>query len=102
ETWLLTDGLVTLEEMKALMPFVTCGGSVFKAQVVGYFAGGGPSCRVEAIFDATVRPARLLFWRDMSHLGRGFQVDVLGTPSSSYGGAVIPGGSESGATLPGS
>ncbi|WP_347244066.1 hypothetical protein [Thermogutta sp.] len=79
ETWILADGLVTLDEMKALMPFITCGGSVYRAQVVGYFAGGGPSCRVEAIVDATVRPARLLFWRDMSHLGRGFSIDVLGS-----------------------
>lgn len=81
ETWILADGLVTLEEMKALMPFITCGGHVFRAQVVGYFAGGGPSCRVETIVDATVRPARLLFWRDMSHLGRGFSSEILGTAS---------------------
>jgi hypothetical protein len=102
ETWPLAEGLVTVEEMKALMPFVTCGGSVFKAQVVGYFAGGGPSCRVEAILDATVRPARLLFWRDMSHLGRGFQAEVLGTPSSSIQGLLGPGTSEAGAAFPGS
>jgi DNA uptake protein ComE-like DNA-binding protein len=85
ETWILADGLVTLDEMKALMPFITCGGNVYRAQVVGYFAGGGPSCRVEAIVDATVRPARLLFWRDMSHLGRGFPLDVLGSSGQMAG-----------------
>ncbi|NMC22050.1 MAG: general secretion pathway protein GspK, partial [Thermogutta sp.] len=77
ETWLLADGVVTLEEMKALMPFVTCGGDVFKAQVVGYLGGGIPAVRHEVTLDATVRPARVLFWRDMSHLGRGFDADVL-------------------------
>ncbi|MGQ9563446.1 MAG: general secretion pathway protein GspK [Thermogutta sp.] len=102
ETWLLTEGLVTVDEMKSLMPFVTCGGSVFKAQVVGYFAGGGASCRVEAILDATVRPARLLFWRDMSHLGRGFQAEVLGTPSSGVSGLLNLGVSQSGAGFSGS
>lgn len=85
ETWILADGLVTLDEMKALMPFITCGGNVYRAQVIGYFAGGGPSCRVEAIVDATVRPARLLFWRDMSHLGRGFPLDVLGSSGQMAG-----------------
>lgn len=89
ETWILADGLVTLEEMKALMPFITCGGDVYRAQVVGYFAGGGPSCRVEAVVDATVRPARLLFWRDMSHLGRGFTPDVLGVSSGRTGGGAV-------------
>lgn len=90
ETWLLTNGLVTLDEMKALMPFVTCGGNVFKAQVVGYLAGGGPSCRVEAILDATVRPARVLFWRDMSHLGRGFPLDTLGSSVNGLQGGLSP------------
>lgn len=77
ETWLLSEGLVSLEEMKQLMPFVTCGGSVFKAQAVGYFEERGPAARVEAIIDATVRPARVLFWRDLSHLGRGFSIETL-------------------------
>ncbi len=77
ETWLYTEGLVSLDEMKQLMPFVTCGGSVYKAQVVGYFEQRGPAVRVEAIIDATVRPARVLFWRDLSHLGRGFSVETL-------------------------
>lgn len=90
ETWLLTNGLVTLDEMKALMPFVTCGGNVFKAQVVGYLAGGGPSCRLETILDATVRPARVLFWRDMSHLGRGFPLDTLGSSVNGLQGGLSP------------
>lgn len=86
ETWLLADGVVTLEEMKALMPFVTCGGNVFKAQVVGYLGSGIPAVRHEVILDATVRPARVLFWRDMSHLGRGFNADVLtGAGTSALG-----------------
>ncbi len=86
ETWLLADGVVTLEEMKALMPFVTCGGSVFKAQVVGYLGGGIPAVRHEVTIDATVRPARVLFWRDMSQLGRGFDADVLtGAGTSALG-----------------
>jgi hypothetical protein len=28
ETWLLAEGIVTLEEMKAMMPYVNAGGSV--------------------------------------------------------------------------
>jgi hypothetical protein len=78
ETWILSEGLVTLEQMKALMPFVTARGSVYRAQVVGYFDEGGPAVRVQALLDSSKLPARVLFWRDISNLGRGYTLDVLG------------------------
>lgn len=78
-TWILCEGLVTLAEMKKLLPYVTAGGSVYRAQAVGYFDQGGPSARVEALIDTTNQPGRVLFWKDMSHLGRGYAVDILGT-----------------------
>jgi type II secretory pathway component PulK len=78
ETWLLQEGLVTLEEMKTMMPFVTSGGSVYRAQIVGYFEGGQAASRAEVIFDATSPLPRVLFWRDLSHLGRGYAVETLG------------------------
>lgn len=78
ETWLLTEGLVSLDEMKTLMPFVCAGGSVFRIQAVGYFDGGGPSARIEAIIDTTESKPKLIFWRDLTHLGRGFSLETLG------------------------
>jgi type II secretory pathway component PulK len=82
ETWILVEGIVTLAEMKQLMPFVTGGGDVYRAQVVGYYQGGQASSRAEAIFDATTTSPRLLFWRDISHLGRGYAVETLGVDFS--------------------
>ncbi|ADB18326.1 hypothetical protein Psta_3667 [Pirellula staleyi DSM 6068] len=78
ETWLLAEGVVTLDEMKLLQPFICGGGQVFRAQVVGYFQGGSAASRAEAIFDATTAAPRLVFWRDISHLGRGFALETLG------------------------
>jgi len=78
ETWLLTTGVCTLAEMKSLMPFVTTGGSVYRAQSVGYFDNGGPAARIEAIIDATQHPPRVVFWREITHLGRGYPLSVLG------------------------
>jgi DNA uptake protein ComE-like DNA-binding protein len=72
ETWLLTEGYVTLEEMRQLMPLVTCGGAVHRVQVLGYFDTGGPTARAEAIIDATSDTPGVVFWRDLTHLGRGF------------------------------
>jgi hypothetical protein len=78
ETWLLAEGLVALDQMKTLLPYVTGGGSVYRAQVIGYSDGGGAAVRAEAILDATETPAKLIFWRDLSHLGRGYVLETLG------------------------
>jgi len=78
ETWLLGEAVVTLDQMKALTPFVCGGGDVFRCQIVGYFQGGGPSSRAEIVFDATSTEPRELFWRDISHLGRGYALETLG------------------------
>lgn len=78
ETWLLAEGVVTLDEMKQLIPFLCAGGRVYRAQVVGYFQGGGPSARSEVVIDATGTEPRVLLWRDISHLGRGFPLETLG------------------------
>jgi type II secretory pathway component PulK len=80
ETWILTEGLVTLDQMKTMMPFVCASGSVYRAQVVGYFDLGGPSVRLEVLLDITTKPypARVVFWRNISNLGRGFTLEDLG------------------------
>ena len=68
--------------MKALEPYICGGGNVFKAQIVGYFDQDGPDARVEAVFDASQQPAQVIFWRDISHLGRGYPRESLGTEAS--------------------
>jgi DNA uptake protein ComE-like DNA-binding protein len=84
ETWLLTEAHVTLQQMKLLQPFITSGGHVYRAQVVGYFQSGEASARSEAIFDATGLLPRIVLWRDMSHLGRGYALETLGVDYTEY------------------
>jgi len=78
ETWLLTEGIVDVQQMKQLIPLISAGGNVYRAQIVGYFDEGGPSARIEAIIDSSRAEPRLVFWRDISHLGRGYSLDILG------------------------
>ncbi|MCA9175550.1 MAG: general secretion pathway protein GspK [Planctomycetales bacterium] len=93
ETWLLTEGVLLtdgldengeipgmpdLEKMKLLSPYICAGGDVYAAQVIGFFQEGAVSSRVEVVFDGTSPTMTVLLWRDLSHLGRGFSVDVLG------------------------
>lgn len=78
ETWPMVEGLVTLDEMKLLMPIITAGGDVYRAQIVGYFEGKNASSRAEVVIDATSVNPKVIYWRDLSHLGRGFDKAVLG------------------------
>ena len=78
ETWLLTEGIVELNQMKLLMPLISSRGDVYRAQIVGYYDEGGPAARIEAIIDGSRVNPRLVFWRDISHLGRGYSLDTLG------------------------
>jgi hypothetical protein len=78
----MAEAIVTLEEMRSLMPYICGGGDVYRAQVVGYFQGGQAASRAEVIFDASTKTPRVLFWRDTSHLGRGFALETLGVDFS--------------------
>ena len=78
----MAEGIATLPEMKTLMPFLCGGGDVYRAQIVGYFQGGSAASRAEVVFDATKPAPRLLLWRDMSHLGRGYALETLGVDLS--------------------
>ncbi|MGC4006916.1 MAG: type II secretion system protein GspK [Pirellulales bacterium] len=79
ETWILMQGIVTLDEMKSLAPFICAGGSAYRAQVIGYFDEEGPATRVEAVVDTSSGQSRVVFWRELSHLGRGYPLGTLGT-----------------------
>jgi hypothetical protein len=87
ETWLLTSGIVTLEQMKLLSPFVCAGGDVYRAQIVGYYEDGSAASRAEVIFDATAAVPRVVSFRDISHLGRGYPLELLGLRMA----AAVPG-----------
>ena len=81
-TWPLTEGLVNLDKMKELLPYVTVGGDVYRAQVVGFFDDGGPFARAEIVVDATADPPRQLYYKDLRLLGRGYSLEALGAEAS--------------------
>lgn len=75
ETWLLCEGVVPLKTMKKILPFVTTGGCVYRAQILGTFDEGGPAARLEIVLDAGKKPTKLLSWKDMSRLPHGFPAE---------------------------
>ena len=88
EAWLLKNLIVDLDEFRQMLPFICVGGDVFRAQVVGYFEDGAASSRVEVVIDRTTTTPRIRLWRDLSHLGRGYSLEMLGLQ---YIDSAIPG-----------
>ncbi len=78
ESWLLTRGLVERDEFELLLPYITTGGDVWRAQIVSQIGDRGPSLRHEVLIDASRAVPHVIMWRDLSHLGRGFSQKGLG------------------------
>jgi hypothetical protein len=77
--WLVLNNTLTINQLEKLDPLITGRGDVFHVQSVGYFDGGGPMARVEAIIDGTQDPPQVIFMRDLTELGRGFTTLQLST-----------------------
>ena len=67
--------------MKQLLPYITTGGDVYRAQIVGYYSRPGPAGRVEVVIDATGRQPRQVYWKDLRIFGRGYPAELLASPA---------------------
>lgn len=83
-TWLLTEAqidpmvLATCVATKyGLDTLITTRTQVFRVQSVGYFDGNkGPAVRVEAIIDTNAGRPRIIAFRNMTDLGKGWDVEM--------------------------
>lgn len=73
--WMFLDAKLTAEKMTALERYVTCRTQVYRVQSIGYFDQGGPISRLEAVFDTNKGRPRILMFRDLTELGRGFNTN---------------------------
>ena len=63
--WLLTHDLVDSETMRALLPDITCGGDVYRAEVWGRAKADTAIYRFETVLDATETPCRATYYREL-------------------------------------
>src|SRR5262249_44556943 len=72
--WLITEAGFTPQKLQALEKYITSRSQVFRFQVLGYFDGGGPTTRIEVVIDANGGRPRIIYWRDLTELGKGFDL----------------------------
>jgi len=71
-TWLLTEAQVNIDTLRKLENLITTRTQVFRVQSVGYFEGKGPAVRVEAVIDTNSGRPRIVAWRNLTDLGKGW------------------------------
>ena len=70
--WLLTNANLSLKTLSGIESYLTTQGQVYRFQVLGYFDGPGPTARVEAVVDTNNGRPRIVFYRELAELGKGF------------------------------
>jgi type II secretory pathway component PulK len=72
--WLITEANISPATLSKLEKYITTRSQVYRVQSLGYFAGGGPTARVEAVIDTNAGQPRILYWRDLTELGKGYNL----------------------------
>jgi hypothetical protein len=74
--WLLLQANVSPQTLQTMDSYITTRSQVYRLQSVGYFEGGGPSSRVEAVIDTNHGRPRIVYWRNLTSLGKGFELGM--------------------------
>ncbi len=70
--WLATELTLPTATLQGLERYVTTRTQVYRFQSIGYFDQGGPIYRIEAIVDSNLGKPRIVYYRDLTELGRAF------------------------------
>src|SRR5262249_21866264 len=75
--WLLTEAGIDPSKLAGLDKFITTRSQVFRVQSVGYFEGNkGTSVRVEAVIDTNNARPRVVLYRNLTELGKGWKGEL--------------------------
>lgn len=73
--WLITEANFSPQKLQALDRYITARSQVYRVQSLGYIAGG-PAARIEAVIDTNAGRPRVIYWRDLTELGKGFNLQA--------------------------
>src|SRR5262249_5473304 len=72
--WLITEASFSPTTLRTLERYITGRSQVYRVQVIGYVDSNGPSARVEAVIDTNAGRPRIVYFRDLTELGKGFDL----------------------------
>jgi type II secretory pathway component PulK len=75
--WLITQLNISPTVMDKLDKYITTRSQVYRFQVLGYFDGGGPMVRLEAVVDTNNGSPIIMYQRDITELGKGFDLQNM-------------------------
>jgi len=73
--WMYLEAKIQPRTMAALEQYITSRTQVYRVEAIGYFDEGGPTARVEAVIDTNNGKPRVMMWRDLSELGKGYNLN---------------------------
>jgi DNA uptake protein ComE-like DNA-binding protein len=74
--WLITEANIPAQKLRGLDRFITANSQVYRFQVLGYFQTTGLTSRLEAVIDTNYGRPRIVYWRDLQGLGKGFNLNL--------------------------
>jgi hypothetical protein len=72
--WLNTNASIPVSVLQQLENYITARTFVYRVQSIGYYDNGGASARVEAVIDTNQGRPRILYMRDLTSLGKAFNL----------------------------
>jgi type II secretory pathway component PulK len=72
--WLILEANLSPQTVQSMETYITARTQVYRVQSVGYFDGGGPTVRIEAVIDTNNGRPRVLLRRDLTELGKAFDL----------------------------
>lgn len=75
--WLITKAMLAPQTVQSIEPFITARSTVYRFQVLGYFEGGGPVTRLEAVVDTNFGRPRIVYVRNLTELGKVFDMTQI-------------------------
>jgi hypothetical protein len=76
-TWLLTRANISASTLQQLDKYITTRTQIYRVQSIGYFDQDGPVSRLEAVIDTNQGRPRIVYLRDLTDLGRGFDMKAI-------------------------
>jgi len=77
--WLVTEADLQPSVIKLFEKYITTYSQVYRFQVVGYYEIKGPQVRLEVVVDTNNGRPRILLWRDLTDLGKGYRFNEGGS-----------------------